>query len=120
MQRVFDVIQKVAKSEGTVLISGKSGTGKELVARAIHYNSKRQHKRFAAINCGAIVETLFESELFGHKKGSFTGAVSDKDGILKVAEGGTILLDEVTELPFHLQVKLLRALEQRKSFRSAQ
>ena len=116
MQRVFDVIQKVAKSEGTVLISGKSGTGKELVARAIHYNSKRQHKRFAAINCGAIVETLFESELFGHKKGSFTGAVSDKDGILKVAEGGTILLDEVTELPFHLQVKLLRALEQREIF----
>ncbi|MCX6137164.1 MAG: sigma-54 dependent transcriptional regulator [Ignavibacteriales bacterium] len=116
MQRVFDVIQKVAKSEGTVLISGKSGTGKELVARAIHYNSKRQYKRFAAINCGAIVETLFESELFGHKKGSFTGAVSDKDGILKVAEGGTILLDEVTEIPFHLQVKLLRALEQREIF----
>jgi DNA-binding NtrC family response regulator len=116
MQRVFDVIQKVAQSEGTVLISGKSGTGKELVARAIHYNSKRQHKRFAAINCGAIVETLFESELFGHRKGSFTGAISDKDGILKVAEGGTILLDEVTEIPFHLQVKLLRALEQREIF----
>lgn len=116
MQKVFQMIQKVATSDGTVLISGKSGTGKELVARAIHYNSKRQHKRFAAINCGAIVETLFESELFGHKKGSFTGAVADKDGIFKVAEGGTLLLDEVSEIPYHLQVKLLRTLEQREIF----
>ncbi len=116
MQKVFQTIQKVASSDGTVLISGKSGTGKELVARAIHYNSRRQHKRFGAINCGAIVETLFESELFGHKKGSFTGAVADKDGIFKVAEGGTLLLDEVSEIPYHLQVKLLRALEQREIF----
>ncbi|MDE3059004.1 MAG: sigma-54-dependent Fis family transcriptional regulator [Bacteroidota bacterium] len=116
MQKVFQTIKKVATSDGTVLITGKSGTGKELVARAIHYNSKRQHKRFAAINCGAIVETLFESELFGHKKGSFTGAVADKEGIFKVAEGGTLLLDEVSEIPYHLQVKLLRALEQREIF----
>jgi DNA-binding NtrC family response regulator len=116
MQKVFQTIKKVATSDGTVLISGKSGTGKELVARAIHYNGKRQHKRFAAINCGAIVETLFESELFGHKKGSFTGAVADKDGIFKVAEGGTLLLDEVSEIPYHLQVKLLRTLEQREIF----
>jgi DNA-binding NtrC family response regulator len=114
MKKVFQTIEKVAGSEGTVLITGKSGTGKELVARAIHYNSKRKNKRFAAINCGAIVETLFESELFGHKRGSFTGAVADKEGILKVAEGGTIFLDEVSEIPFHLQVKLLRAVEQRE------
>jgi DNA-binding NtrC family response regulator len=114
MKRVFDVIKKVSTSEGTVLITGKSGTGKELVARAIHYNSPRQQKRFFAINCGAIVDTLFESELFGHKKGSFTGATMDKDGLLKVAEGGTVFLDEVSEIPLHLQVKLLRAIEQKE------
>ena len=116
MKKVFGTIEKVAASEGTVLITGTSGTGKELVARAIHFNSKRKHKRFAAINCGAIVETLFESELFGHKKGSFTGAVADKDGMFKVAEGGTLLLDEISEMPYQLQVKLLRALEQREMY----
>ena len=114
MKRVFQVIQRVAVSEGTVLISGKSGTGKELVARAIHSNSLRRNKRFVAINCGAIVDTLFESELFGHKKGSFTGATSDKEGLFKVAEGGTAFLDEVSEIPLHLQVKLLRAIEQKE------
>lgn len=114
MKKVFAMIEKVAPSDGTVMITGVSGTGKELVARAIHYNSKRSRHRFAAINCGAIVETLFESELFGHKKGAFTGAVADKDGILKVAEGGTLLLDEISEMPFQLQVKLLRALEQKE------
>jgi two-component system response regulator PilR (NtrC family) len=97
-----------------VLITGKSGTGKEIVARAIHYNSPRREKRFLPINCGAIVDTLFESELFGHKKGSFTGATVDKEGLLKVAEGGTVFLDEVSEIPIQLQVKLLRALEQRE------
>jgi two-component system response regulator PilR (NtrC family) len=112
MKQVFQVIKRVASSDGTVLITGTSGTGKELVARAIHYNSKRKQKRFVAINCGAIVETLFESELFGHKKGSFTGATTDKDGLFKVADGGTVFLDEVSEIPFHLQVKLLRAIEQ--------
>lgn len=114
MKKVFSDIQKVAPTDGTVLITGKSGTGKELVARAIHTHSKRNNKRFHAINCGAIVETLFESELFGHKKGSFTGATSDKDGAFKAAEGGTLLLDEISEMPLHLQPKLLRALEQRE------
>ncbi len=114
MKKIFADIQKVAPTEGTVLITGKSGTGKELVARAIHTHSRRNNKRFMAINCGAIVETLFESELFGHKKGSFTGATNDKDGVLKAAEGGTLLLDEISEMPLHLQPKLLRALEQRE------
>jgi DNA-binding NtrC family response regulator len=114
MKRVFEIIKKVSTSEGTVLITGKSGTGKELVAKAIHYNSPRQQKRFVAINCGAIVDTLFESELFGHKKGSFTGATVDKDGLMKVADGGTVFLDEVSEIPLHLQVKLLRAIEQKE------
>ena len=114
MKKVFEVIKRVAHSEGTVLITGKSGTGKEIVARAIHYNSPRREKRFMPINCGAIVDTLFESELFGHKKGSFTGATTDKEGLLKVAEGGTVFLDEVSEIPIQLQVKLLRALEQRE------
>jgi DNA-binding NtrC family response regulator len=114
MKKVFEVIKRVAHSEGTVLITGKSGTGKEIVARAIHYNSPRHEKRFMPINCGAIVDTLFESELFGHKRGSFTGATADKEGLLKVAEGGTVFLDEVSEIPIQLQVKLLRALEQRE------
>lgn len=116
MQKVFSTIQKVSTSDGSVLISGASGTGKELVARAIHFHSNRKNKRFVAVNCGAIVETLFESELFGHKKGSFTGAVSDKDGVFKVAHNGTLLLDEISEMPFQMQVKLLRALEQREIY----
>ena len=111
MKDVFKIISKISPSDGTVLVSGRSGTGKELVARAIHFNSKRAHKHFAAINCGAIVETLFESELFGHKKGSFTGAINDKDGMFKFADGGTLFLDEISEIPLHLQVKLLRAIE---------
>lgn len=111
MKRVFRMIQKVAQTKGNVLITGKSGTGKELVARAIHYNSPRKGKPFVAINCGAIVDTLMESELFGHKKGAFTGAVQDKEGYFKAADGGTLFLDEVGEIPLHLQVKLLRAIE---------
>jgi DNA-binding NtrC family response regulator len=111
MTRVFDTIKKVASTDGTVLIHGKSGTGKELVARAIHYNSKRFAKPFIPVNCGAIVETLFESELFGHKRGSFTGASSDREGFFKASDGGSIFLDEVSEIPLHLQVKLLRAIE---------
>jgi len=114
MKRIFQMIRRVATSDGTVLITGKSGTGKELVARAIHYNSNRREKRFVPINCGAIVDTLFESELFGHKRGSFTGATMDKEGLLKVADGGTVFLDEVSEIPLPLQVKLLRALEQKE------
>jgi two-component system response regulator PilR (NtrC family) len=114
MKNIFKIIRRVSSSEGTVLITGKSGTGKELVARAIHYNSNRKQKRFMPINCGAIVETLFESELFGHKKGSFTGAASDKEGLFKAADGGSVFLDEVSEIPLHLQVKLLRAIEQKE------
>jgi DNA-binding NtrC family response regulator len=114
MGNIFDTVKKVAVSDGTVLITGKSGTGKELIARALHYNSKRRGNRFIAINTGAIVENLFESELFGHKRGSFTGATNDKEGIFKTASGGSIYLDEVSEIPNHLQVKLLRAIEQKE------
>jgi two-component system response regulator PilR (NtrC family) len=112
MQKVFDTISKVSMTDSTVLVSGKSGTGKELVARAIHFNSSRAQRTFIAVNAGAIPETLIESELFGHKKGSFTGAVADKAGYFKAADGGTLLLDEISEMPMQLQVKLLRALEQ--------
>ncbi len=111
MQRVFETIKKVATTDGTVLINGKSGTGKELVARAIHFNSKRSAAPIIAVNCGAIVENLFESELFGHKRGAFTGATMDKEGFFKAADGGSLFLDEVSEIPLHLQVKLLRAIE---------
>ncbi len=114
IRKVFRTIERVAESDGTVLITGRSGTGKELVARAIHHNSMRRQNRFVPLNCGAIPENLFESELFGYKKGAFTDAVSDKDGMIKVANGGTLFLDEVSEMPLHLQVKLLRALEQKE------
>jgi DNA-binding NtrC family response regulator len=114
MQKVFETIKIVAATDGTVLINGKSGTGKELVARAIHFSGKRAGKPFVAVNCGAIVENLFESELFGHKRGSFTGATVDKEGYFRAADGGTLFLDEVSEIPLHLQVKLLRAIEQKE------
>jgi two-component system response regulator PilR (NtrC family) len=114
MQKVFDLIRKVANTKGNVLITGKSGTGKELVARAIHFNSDRANKPFVPINCGAIVGTLMESEFFGHKKGAFTGAIQDKDGYFKMAHRGTLFLDEVGDIPQHLQVKLLRAIEDGK------
>jgi len=112
MHEVFNLIKKVCSTKGNVLITGKSGTGKELVARAIHFNSPRKSKRFVAINCGAIVGTLIESEFFGHKKGSFTGAINDKDGFFKIANMGTLFLDEVGDIPLPLQVKLLRAIEE--------
>jgi DNA-binding NtrC family response regulator len=112
MQAVFHLIKKVSVTKGNVLITGKSGTGKELVARAIHFNSPRKNKRFVAINCGAIVGTLMESEFFGHKKGSFTGAINDKDGHFKMAHEGTLFLDEVGDIPLPLQGKLLRAIEE--------
>jgi two-component system response regulator PilR (NtrC family) len=114
MQRIFELIQTVAETDSTVLITGNSGTGKELVARAIHFNSKRKNKPFIPINCGAISENLIESELFGHKRGAFTGAISDKEGYLKAADGGTLFLDEISEMPLNLQVKLLRVLQQRE------
>ena len=114
MKKVLDTIKMVASTDSTVLVSGKSGTGKELVARAIHFNSQRAGKPLITINCGAIPETLIESELFGHKKGSFTGAIADKIGFFKAADGGTIFLDEISEMPLQLQVKLLRAIEQKE------
>jgi len=114
MKRMYKLIDKVAPSTSTVLVAGRSGTGKELVARAIHARSERAHRPFVAINCGAIPETLFESELFGYKKGAFTGASRDKDGVFKAAAGGTLFLDEVGEIPLQVQVKLLRVIEMRE------
>lgn len=114
MQRVFDLISRVSQTSSNVLIVGKSGTGKELVAKAIHYNGPRKEQIFLPVNCGAISENLIESELFGHKKGAFTGASEDKMGLFKVADGGTIFLDEIGDLPLNLQVKLLRVLEDRQ------
>jgi len=111
MHRVFRLVAKVAPTESTVLITGESGTGKEMVATSIHLQSARAHKPFVTVNCAAIPETLFESELFGHVRGSFTGAISDKVGLLKRADGGTIFLDEVAEMPLSVQPKLLRALQ---------
>jgi DNA-binding NtrC family response regulator len=114
MSAVFDLIDRVATTSSTVLLYGESGTGKELVARAIHQHSARADKRFVSINCGALPETLLESELFGHVKGSFTGAVRDKRGLFVVAEGGTFFLDEVSETSTAIQVKLLRVLQERE------
>jgi two-component system response regulator PilR (NtrC family) len=114
MQEVYDLIEKVASSRANVLVAGESGTGKELVAKAIHYNSERKEKPFIAVNCGAIPENLLESELFGHEKGSFTGATQQKAGLFEVANGGTLFLDEIGELPPSMQVKLLRVLQERE------
>jgi len=113
MQVVYGLIAQVAETKTNVLVSGESGTGKELVARAIHEQSPRNDKPFVAINCGAIPENLLESELFGHTKGAFTGAVQTKQGLFEAASGGTLFLDEVAELSQPLQVKLLRALQER-------
>jgi two-component system response regulator PilR (NtrC family) len=113
MREVFSLIQRVASSDVTLLIAGESGTGKELVARAVHKRSKRSSAPFIAVNCAAIPENLIESELFGHKKGSFTSAVSDSLGLFRQADGGTIFLDEISELPLHLQSKLLRVIQER-------
>lgn len=114
MRELFGMIQKVAGSLSSVLILGESGTGKELAARAIHMSSARKSKPFVAVNCGAIPETLIESELFGHKKGAFTGAVADRPGLFEQADGGTLFLDEIGELPLLLQTKLLRVLQERE------
>jgi two-component system response regulator PilR (NtrC family) len=113
MQRVYELIGQVAETKANVLISGESGTGKELVARAIHAASDRRDRPFVALNCGAIPENLLESELFGHVKGAFTGAVQNKEGLFETADTGTLFLDEVGELPPSVQVKLLRAIQEK-------
>jgi DNA-binding NtrC family response regulator len=114
MQRIYECIKMVAKSKATVLIQGKSGTGKELVARAIHYNSNRKMGPFITTNCAAIPDGLVESELFGHEKGAFTGAYRTTKGRFEMADGGTLLLDEISEISFGLQAKLLRVLQERE------
>ena len=114
MQEVFTSIKKVAKTDGNILITGKSGTGKELIARALHYNSNRSGNRFVALNCGAIADTLVESELFGYRKGAFTGAIKDKPGFFEAAHKGTLFLDEIGIIPLNVQAKLLRAIEQKE------
>ena len=113
MKAIMKMVKRVAPLISTVLITGESGTGKEVIARAIHRMSPRRDKQFVAINCGAIPENLLESELFGHVRGSFTGAVRDKEGFFKVASGGTLFLDEIGNVPINLQVKLLRAIEEK-------
>ncbi len=113
IQGVFDLIAQVADSRASVLISGESGTGKELVARALHDQSERAEESFVGLNCGAIPENLLESELFGHEKGSFTGAIGEKKGLFEVADGGTLFMDEIAELSLALQVKLLRAIQEK-------
>ncbi len=113
MKKLFQLIKRVAPSDATVLITGESGTGKELVAKAIHSSGNRSGRPFIPVNCGAIPETLIESELFGHRKGSFTGAVSEHTGLFRQAEGGTIFLDEIGELPLQTQAKLLRAIQEK-------
>ena len=116
MQHIYKMIKQVAKTKTNILITGESGTGKELIAKAIHLQSDRRDKPFVAVNCGGIPETLMESELFGHKKGSFTGASSDKKGLFEIAHKGTLFLDEIGEISIPIQVKLLRAV-QTKQFR---
>jgi two-component system response regulator HydG len=111
---VLETVALVAPSEATFLITGESGTGKELIAGAIHYNSPRKSGPFIKINCAAITETLFESELFGHERGAFTGAERQKDGRFTLADGGSLFLDEISEMPLTLQVKLLRVLQERE------
>lgn len=114
MENVFELIRQISPSNATILITGKSGTGKELVARAIHQQSPRKNKPFVPIHCAALSPSLLESELFGHEKGAFTGAINQKKGKFEIADGGTIFLDEVNEIPLEMQVKLLRFLEMRE------
>lgn len=114
MQEIYQLILKVAPTDSTVLISGESGTGKELIARAIHYNSHRKDKPFLTVDCGSLVETLFESELFGHVKGSFTGAIATKHGSFELAHGGTFFFDEISHISLSIQAKILRAIQEKE------
>jgi DNA-binding NtrC family response regulator len=114
MEKVYHLIEKVSAISSNVLIFGETGTGKELVARAIHYNSERSDRPFVAVNCGALTETLLESELFGHVKGAFTGAIANKEGFFQKADKGTLFLDELSEVSHALQIKLLRAIQERE------
>ncbi|MBI3591893.1 MAG: sigma-54 factor interaction domain-containing protein, partial [Nitrospirae bacterium] len=111
IKRIYELSLKVSNSQSTVLILGESGTGKELVAKSIHFNSKRAEKPFVPVNCGAIPTELLESELFGHEKGAFTSAIATRIGRFELADGGTLFLDEIGEMPPILQVKLLRVLQ---------
>src|SRR5262249_32696434 len=111
MRKIVQLIEKVAPTDATVLVRGASGTGKELVARALHYNSPRRERPLVTINCAALQENLLESELFGHEKGAFTGATLAKQGLIEIAEGGTLFVDEIAEMGPGLQAKLLRVLE---------
>src|SRR6201999_4503245 len=113
MEQLREMIARVARSQAPVHIYGESGTGKELVARLVHESGSRREGPFIAVNCGAIPTELMKSELFGHKRGSFTGAVTDKVGLVQSAEGGTLFLDEVADLPLHMQVKLLRVIQEK-------
>jgi len=112
IQKVLDMISRVASSTATILITGESGTGKELVARAIHFTGNRKNKRFVVINCATLTENLLESELFGHIKGSFTGAIKDKKGLFEEADGGTLFMDEIGDIPKSVQAKILRVLQE--------
>jgi Nif-specific regulatory protein len=112
MRRVFEMLDKVAATTTSVLIQGPTGTGKELVAKVVHYNSPLKDKPFVAENCGALSENLLESELFGHVKGAFTGAIADKKGLFELAEGGTVFLDEIADMPQSMQIKLLRVIQE--------
>lgn len=114
LQEVFRLVEKVAATNAGILVDGESGTGKELIAKAIHFNSPRANRPFLAVNCGALPESILESELFGHTKGSFTGATADKKGLFRSADGGTLFLDEIGEMPVALQVKLLRAIQEQE------
>lgn len=114
MQEVFKMVERVADTDSTILILGESGTGKELVAKALHFNSRRQFAPFVPVNCSALPENLLESELFGHRKGAFTGAINDKKGLFQEADGGTIFLDEIGSMPATLQSRLLRVLQERE------
>ena len=113
MQNIFEMIEAVAKSDANILIVGESGTGKELIGNAIHYNSHRAKGTFVKVNCAALPKELIESELFGHAKGAFTGAHADKEGLVQHAAGGSLMLDEIAEMPVELQPKLLRVLQER-------